>query len=76
MEHASFGFPLNSLALNQQESDAAHTLKKQLAAIVLMEKFPLQARKTFWLHPTYTTLQGLLLLFSELLTGWMNGRYK
>lgn len=31
MEHASLGFPLNSLELNQQEADAAHTLKKQLA---------------------------------------------
>lgn len=31
MVHASLGFPLNSLVLNQQEVDAAHTLKKQLA---------------------------------------------
>ena len=31
MEHASFGFPLNLLELNQQEADVAHTLKKQLA---------------------------------------------
>lgn len=31
MEHASLGFPPNLLELNQQEADAARTLKKQLA---------------------------------------------
>lgn len=32
MEHdASLGAPLSLLELNQQESDAVHTLKKQLA---------------------------------------------
>lgn len=31
MEHALLEFPLNLLELNQQEADAAQTLKKQLA---------------------------------------------
>lgn len=31
MEHASLGFPLHLLELNQQEAVAAHTLKTQLA---------------------------------------------
>ena len=51
-------------------------LRRNWQKVVLMAKFPLQVRKTFWLRPTYTTLQGLLLLFSELLTDLMNGSYK
>lgn len=75
MEHASLGFPLSLLELNQQEADAADTLKRQRQKVVLMEKFHLHVRKTVWLHPTYTTLQGILLLFSKLLTGLVNGSY-
>lgn len=76
MEPASLGLPFNWLELNQQEPMLLRPWRSNWQNVVFMEKFPLQVRKTFWLRPAHTILRGLLLLFSELLTGWMNGRYK